>query len=74
MPPPPSTLCSGRGKMTEFWLLVASLRPAASGTFPERQTVWPVPSSSPLPLPDAQSGSRPSLPTVWGLSLGTTEC
>lgn len=70
MPPPPPTLCSGRAKMTEFWLLVASLHPAASGTFPKRQTFWPLPSSSPLPLPDAQSRTRPSLPMVWGPQPG----
>lgn len=38
-PAPPPTLCSGGGKMSGFWLLAASLPPAASGTFPERQMV-----------------------------------
>ena len=70
MPPPPPTLCSRRAKMTEFWLLGASLRPAASGTFPKRQTFWPLPSSSLPPLPDAQSRTRPSLPVVWGPQPG----
>lgn len=57
--------------MPGFWLLAASLPPAASGTFPKRQMVWPLPSSSPLPLPDAWSRTADILAhgvgaSAWG--------
>lgn len=57
--------------MPGFWLLAASLPPAASGTFPETQMVWPLPSSSPLPLPDAWSRTADVLAhgvgaSAWG--------